>query len=205
MRKAVLFTIFSLILASGTALADGIDGRLGFTGRAGALVHLQDDFISGSTATRTGLAAGGGLILGFGNNFAAEIEVSQAPSLDATEVGGSKKYEATLTDVAFGFQYRIAPDNRLVPYLGAGVDFIRGNLSQAGGPKFDLDWTEGGHVNAGFDYFITKGIAFTTDMRGVFAFAGDVKSGGIKVGDYHPTSFIGTVGIRLFLPEGVFN
>ena len=76
-----------------------------------------------------------------------------------------------------------------------------GTLKNVSGTNYDLDWTEGAHVNIGLDYIINKGIAFTTDVRGLLVLEGDMRNAGAKVGKFDPVSFIGTVGIRLFLPE----
>lgn len=202
MRKAFLLAIVLLsLLYTGTATAETIKGRFGIYGKGGAIVPLQDDFISGSSGTRPGPATGGGIIFGFTKNFAAEIDVTHAPSFDV-EVSGSKAYEAKYTDVALGVQYRMNSDSRVVPYIGLGADFIRGHLKQTTtDAEYRLDWTEGGHVNLGVDYFITRGIAFTVDARGIYAFKGDVKNGSTKVGKWDPMSFVGTLGIRLMLPE----
>ena len=201
MRRVILLTTITFILATGTAMAAGIDGRFGLTGKVGALVPLQDDFISSTTESKTGFAFGGGLIYGFCKNFAAELDVTHVSTLDV-ERSGLKVGDVSMTDVSLGLQYRFTPDNRLVPYIGAGADFITGEFTNESGNKFGLDWTAGGHVNAGIDYFVTKGIALNADVRGVFAAKGDMKSTNFE---YDPTSFIGTVGIRLFLPENIFN
>ena len=203
MRRASLMAFVSLIVLTGTAMGASLDGRLGVTGKAGALVPLQDDFISSTSESRTGFAAGGGLIFGFCRNFAAEVDVTHVPNLDV-EISGSKAYEAKLTDVAVGIQYRFYSDNRVVPFVGAGLDFIKGRLENVSGANYNLNWTQGCHANAGIDYFVTPGIAFTAELRGVVALEGDVKDGNMKVGDYDPTSFIGTVGIRLMLPKSAF-
>jgi outer membrane protein len=203
MRKVMFLATLALILVGQTALADSLNGRFGITGKAGGLIPLQDDFISGTTNSKAGLAAGGGLIYGISNNFALEVDVTHAMNLEG-EIAGVKAYEASFTDIALGVQYRIASENRLVPFFGAGVDFIKGDLKNTLGAHFDLDWTEGGHVNVGLDYFLTRGIALTADLRGVIAFDGDMKSGGSKVGTYDPMSFIGTLGFRLMLPENSF-
>ena len=204
MRRVILLATLTIILATGTAMADSIDGRLGLTGKAGVLVPLKDDFISNTTESKTGFAFGGGLIYGFGKNFAAELDVTHVPKLDV-EISGSKAYEASFTDLSLGVQYRFAPENRLVPFVGAGVDFIKGDLTNISGAKYDLEWTAGGHVNAGLDYFINRGIALNADFRGVYTAKGDIKDGDVWVGEYDPMSFIGTVGVRFFLPENVFN
>ena len=204
MRRVILLITITFILATGTAMADSIDGRLGLTGKAGVLVPLKDDFISSTSESKTGFAFGGGLIYGFGKNFAAELDVTHVPKLDV-EISGSKVFEASFTDLALGVQYRFTPENRLVPFVGAGVDFIKGDLTNISGAKYDLEWTAGGHANAGLDYFVTRSIALTADFKGVFTAKGDIRNGDVWVGEYDPMSFIGTLGIRLFLPENTFN
>ena len=203
MRRTILLALLALTVLTGTALADSLDGRLGLTGKGGVLDPLQDDFVSSTSKSRAGLSGGGGLIFGFGRNFAAEVDVTHVPGLDV-EMSGSKVFDATLTDVALGIQFRVTPENRLVPYFGAGVDFIKGSLKTLEGVEYDMDWTEGGHVSLGFDYFITRGITFTAELRAILAAKGDVTSAGLKVGDYNPNSFIGTVGIRLLLPQSSY-
>jgi len=200
MRRVMLLSTLTIILSAATALASGIDGRFGITGKAGALVPLKDDFIGGSTGSDPGLAAGGGIIFGLGNNLA--IEVDAIHLMKSNVSSGASSAEASLTDVGLGLQYRFGPDNRLVPFIGGGADFIKGELKNSSDVTFNLDWTVGGHVNAGFDFFVTKGIALTVDTRGLFAADGDVKGTPLK---YNPMSFIGTVGIRLFLPEHPFD
>jgi outer membrane protein len=183
-------------------MAASIDGRFGLTGKAGIIVPLKDDFISSTSGAKTGVTFGGGLIYGFCKNFAAELDVTHVPKLDV-EISGSKAYEASFTDLSLGVQYRFTPEKRLVPYLGAGADFIKGDLTHISGAQYDLGWTAGGHINAGLDYFITRGIALTADFRGVFTDKGDIKDGDIWKGEYDPMSFIGTIGVRLFLPENL--
>ena len=200
MRRISLLATMIFILITGTALGASLDGRLGLTGKAGVLLPLQDDFISSTNEARAGLAAGGGLIFGFARDFAAEVDVTRAPSFDV-EISGSKAYEASLTDIAVGAQYRFGPERRLVPFLDGGADFLKGGLQHITGAHYNLEWTEGGHAGAGLDYFLTEGIALTAEVRGLFAFDGDIKSGGVKVGTYDATSFIGTFGIRLVLPK----
>lgn len=200
MRRVIFLATVTLTLIGSTAFAGSLNGRFGITGKGGALVPLNDDFIGDTSKSRTGFATGGGLIFGFCRDFAAEIDVTHVPKLDV-EVSGHKVYEATLTDVALGVQYRVPTRSRMVPFFGAGVDFVRGELKYLTGTKYDLDWTVGGHIDVGADYFLTRGIALTADLRGVAAAEGDIESGDIKRGHYQPMSFIGTVGVRLILPE----
>jgi len=201
--RQLLLIILMIIFSTSTVLADNIGGRLGLTGKAGVLMPLKNDFISGTSESKTGFAAGGGLIYGINSNFAAELDITHVPSLDV-EISGSKAFEASITDLSLGIQYRFMPEKHLVPFIGAGVDFIKGDLEHVAGNSHDLDWTAGGHVNAGVDYFVTRGIALTADFKGIFAAAGDIKTGSIKVGEYDPTSFVGTFGVRLFLPVNFY-
>lgn len=178
-------------------MAQSINGRLGLSGKVGLFVPLNDDLVTGASASKTGLAAGGGVIYGLSDNLAAELDITHMPTLDV-EQGGEKVGEASLTDVSLGIQYRFTPERPLVPYLGAGLDFINGDFKNQSGQKYDFDWSVGGHLSAGADYFLTKGVAFTAEIKGIFAAKGDIKSTGSQ---YDPTGFAGTVGLRLFFPE----
>lgn len=198
MRRLFILTIVALSMTSVNALAENIAGRLGVTARVGATVPLNDDFIRGTSETDAGFAAGGGLIYGFSEHLAADVEVLHMPQLDVSS-NGVKLFEAAVTDVALGLQFRFQTNNRLVPYVGFGPDFITGDLKFVNGTNHKLDWTYGGHINLGFDWFINKGIAFTSDVRGVYAADGDVL-GDIN-GKYRPQWFQGTVGFRMMLPE----
>jgi outer membrane protein len=200
MYKNILIAILVIACASSSAFADTIANRLGFTGRAGVAVPVNDDFINGTSETKAGFAAGGGLIYGFGDYLAAELDVSYLPKLDV-KTGGVKSYEARLTDIGLGLQYRITPGRQLVPFVGAGVDFINGRLKHVSGNSYDLDWTYGGHINAGLDWFLTKGVALTADFRAVRAMSGDILSGSSKVSEYDPFWVQGTFGARFILPE----
>lgn len=198
--KSILLTIAALLLIAVNAPAESINGRLGVVARIGATVPVNDDFIKGTSDTKAGLSAGGGFIYGFSDRLAADVEVHHMPQLDV-EANGMKTYEASITDVALGIQYRFLTGNKIVPYIGLGPDFITADLKHINGTGYKLDWTYGGHVNLGFDWFITPGIAMTTDFRGVYAMDGDVLSGSSKVSEYSPQWFQGTIGFRLMLPK----
>ena len=196
MRRAILLIILILTMVTGTALTDSLNGRFGFTGKGVALAALQDDFISTRSGSKAGPAAGAGLICGLGKNFVAEIDVNHVPEQDV-EMPGSKVFEASLADKALGMQ------DRLVPFFAAGIDFMKGTFKAVAGAGYDLDWSVGGHASAGVDYFITSGIALTAEPRRLLAAKGDIGSAGIRVGEYEPRSFIGTLGIRLILPQSL--
>lgn len=197
MLRGIVFIIIIVIMAAAPTMAYETEGRLGVTVKAGALAPLRDDFIDRTSDTDTDLAYGGGLIYGFTRHLAGELDVTHAPALDVTQ-GGLKVGEASMTDVSLGLQYRFAPETRIVPYLGAGFDFITGEFTNLTDDDFNLDWTVGGHVNAGIDWFLNKSIALSVDVRGVYAAKGSMESTSL---DYDPTSLIATVGFRLLLPD----
>lgn len=200
MRRLILFTVLITALTVTTAMADTIANRFGFTGRVGFATPLEDDFINNTSDAKTGTAWNAGVIYGFNDNLAAELEFSYLSGIDI-EIGGTKAYEAKLTDYSLGLQYRFMPDKPLVPYVGIGVDFINGDLDHVAINSYDMDWTYGGHVNAGLDWFLTKGIALSADFRCTAAASGDVNRGPLKVTEYDPFWFQGTFGFRLILPE----
>lgn len=202
MRNIILILCAILLITSGTASAQSIAGRWGVTGKIGATVPVESDFIAGTSDTDTGFSGGGGLIYGLNDQLALDVEVFHMPQLDV-EVGGVKAYEAEVTDIALGLQYRFPGKSPLVPYLGIGADFIRGSLEHVSGNSYKMDWTFGGHVNAGLDWFVTPGIAFTADLRGVYAADGDITSGSAEVSEYSPGWVQGTVGVRLMLPANL--
>lgn len=209
MRHLSLLLVPVLLLTTGTAFADSIGGRFGITGKVGVSAPLRDRFISSSTVTgdseaKPSFAGGGGIIYGIGRNVAVEVEAMRVPNMDV-EIGGVKAYEASFTDLSIGLQYRFMPDRRLVPMIGAGADFIKGELTATTGAGYSMDWTVGGHAGAGLDFFITRGIVFTADVRGIYTVRGDIKAGDTKVGRYDPLSVLGTLGFRLFIPETAYR
>lgn len=202
MRKVTVLAFIALSLLAVNAMAESIDGRLGLTGKLGVIVPLANSEIKGSTfwLSDTGFAAGGGLIYGFGKNFAAELDVTHVPSLDVKMGTGAKISEAQFTDVSLGLLYRIMPAHRFVPYIGGGADFIKGDIENT-----SLDWTVGGHANGGLDYFVNNSIVLNIDCRAVFAEKSDIQMNGVNVGKFDPMNVVTTFGVRLFLPENWWN
>jgi outer membrane protein len=197
MRRIIVLAVITLSLIASSAMAENINGRLGLTIKAGIIVPLKDLEINGAEIGEhsPGFAGGGGLIYGLGNNFAAELDITHAPSTEV-KINGVKVGDEQTTDYSLGLQYRIMPDNHLVPFVGLGADFIKGDIENS-----SIDWTYGGHVNGGLDYFINKSIALTADLKFVFGVKSDITNNNVPVGKYDPMSFIGTFGVRLFLPE----
>lgn len=197
MRRFIILTVVALSLVAGNAMAESIKGRLGLTGKLGFIVPLKDLTLNGAAnrELNTGLAGGGGLIYGLGDNCALELDVTHAPAMDV-KIGGVKQGELQTTDISLGLQYRIMPEHHLVPYIGVGADFIKGDIENS-----TVDWTYGGHANVGVDCFVNRSIALTADFKYVFGAKGDILLNDVKIGKYDPMSFIGTFGVRLFLPE----
>lgn len=200
MRKLIIAATLMLTITATAAMADSVANRLGASVRLGAMVPLNNDFIKDANSTTPSFAVGGGLMYSFGDLLAAEVEVMQMPKLDVKS-GGIKSYEASITDVAMGVQFRFLTKNSIVPYLALGPDLITADLKHVNGAGYSLDWTYGGHAAIGADWFVTPGIAMNLDLKGVYAADGDVLSGGSVVSKYRPQWFQSTVGLRMFLPE----
>ena len=198
MRRIIVMAVVALSLVAGTAMAESINGRLGLTGKAGFIVPLKDlvDNSGGELGEHNiGFAGGGGLIYGLGNCFALELDITHAPSTEV-KLAGVKVGDQQTTDYSLGLQYRIMPSHHLVPYVGLGADFIKGDIENS-----KIDWSYGGHVNGGLDYFLNKSVAVVADLKFVFGVKSDITINNVPVGKYDPMSFIGTFGVRLFLPE----
>lgn len=198
-RYVMLVTV--LTLCTTTAMAENINHRLGLTGKLGFMVPLtnsQDSHINNTAfelSSNAAFTGGGGIIYGLGKYFALEADITYVPSLDVV-TGSTKVAEGEFFDWGLGVQYRMLPDSRLVPYVGVGADFIKGNIEDT-----TLDWTFGGHVNAGLDYFITKGVALNVDCRALLAQKSDIIMNGKSVGKFDPMNVTATFGARFFLPQ----
>lgn len=203
MRKhLVLFcAVISMSLTAGTALAaDSIEGKLGVTGRLGFLAPSDSEAFATPSRLNTdiGFIGGGGLIYGVNNNFAVELDITHS-EFDADRAGFREGDFAT-TNISLGAQYRFVNlgTRRLVPYVGAGLDLLVNDFSSDSGVKADVDTIAGAHVSGGVDYFLTNQIALTAEVKGLIAPDADINSGGIKVGNYDPTSLSTTFGVRYF-------
>jgi len=178
----------TLSLAAGAAMADSIKGKVGVTGKIGFMIPADGDMYSHDNKTDIGFIGGGGLIYGIDNHFAAEIDVTRS-SFD------SDYAEFGVTNIALGAQYRFVLEHpRLVPYLGAGLDILVNDADQGR----SVDTTVGVHAGVGVDYFIMKQLALTTEARLLVAPDADVYGPGGKVGNFDPTGFSTTFGVRYF-------
>lgn len=189
-----------LILAAGTAAAESIKGRIGVSGRLG--VHVPSDTDTTLSyqelETDAGFLGGGGIIFGITDSLALEVDVTHY-WFDGN-YAGIKVEEFSTTDISLGMQYRFSNLSlgQLVPYVGGGVDILLSDTSDLYGEEGDVDTVPGVHANGGIDYFFTKQLAATAEMKVVVAPKADIKFRGIKTGDYDPTSFSTTVGLRYF-------
>jgi outer membrane protein len=195
MKKLIIITCLAsaVALTAGTAMADSIKGRVGVTGKVGFLLPADNDSDFFNNKTDAGFIGGASLIYGFDDHFAAELEVSR------TEFG-SETGDFGVTNVSLGGQYRFAlPSHQLVPFVGAGVDILVSDYDPSDGSRRNVDTTVGAHLTAGVDYFITKQLALTAEAKVVAAANTSITDGfGDHRGDFDPSSFSSTVGIRYF-------
>ena len=180
-------------LSAGTAGADSIKGKLGVTGKLGLLVPADNRSDSFHNSTDTGLVGGGGLIYGIDNHFAIELEGTRTSF-------GSETGDFGVTDISLGGQYRFAsPNIHLVPYLGAGLDVLVSDYSPNDGSLQDVDTKAGVHLAGGVDYFLQRQLALTAELRGLLAPNAAINDRfGNHVGNFDPSNFSGTVGVRYF-------
>ena len=195
MKKLIIITCLASAIAmtAGTAMADSIQGRLGVTGKIGFLIPADNDSDFFNNKTDTGFVGGASLIYGIDDHFAAELEVSRTAF-------GSQTGDFGITNVSLGAQYRFALANhQLVPFLGAGVDILVSDYDPNDGSSQSVDTTVGAHLSAGVDYFIAKQLALTAEAKLVAAPNADITNGfGDHTGNFDPSSFSGTVGLRYF-------
>ncbi|GFO55371.1 outer membrane protein [Geomonas sp. Red276] len=194
MKKLIIACLAAtLSLTAATAGAESISGRVGLTGRVGFQVPADNESDFFHNSTDTGIVGGGGIIYGIDSRFAVEAEVTRSGF-------GSETGDFGVTDVSFGGQYRFANlDRRFVPYLGAGLDILLSDYYPYGGGTRDVDTTVGVHLSGGLDYFIQRQLAFTAELKGVLAPDTDINDRfGTHVGNFDPSSFSGTFGLRYF-------
>jgi outer membrane protein len=177
-----------LTLTTGLAMADSIKGKVGVTGKIGFLIPADNDIGPYKNNTDPGFIGGGGFIYGIDDHFAAEIDITRTSfESDFGKFG--------TTNLSLGGQYRFAISQpQIVPYLGAGLDILMNDADQGR----NVDTTVGVHGSAGVDYFITKRLALTTELKLVVAADSDITSAGGKVGNFNPNSFSTTFGVRYF-------
>ncbi|MRR53371.1 MAG: porin family protein [Deltaproteobacteria bacterium] len=203
MKKLIILScaVFALALTAGTSVAaDSISDRLGVSGRIGFLVPEDSDafFVPSRLETDVGFIGGGGLIYGINKNFAAEFDITHS-EFDA-DLAGFRAGDFSTTYISFGAQYRFVDlgTQRLVPYLGAGLDILVNDFTFDDGDNASVDTVAGAHLSGGVDYFLTNQLALTAEVKGLLAPDADISVEGVKVGNYNPTSLSTTFGIRFF-------
>jgi outer membrane protein len=193
---AVACLAASVGLFSGTARAENIGGRVGVTGKLGFVVPEDNDAEFGSgrrNKTDTGIIGGVGIMYGIDSNWAAEWNATHSAfDSDTGEFG--------VTNLSAGMQYRfrLAEPRELVPYAGAGLDIILTDYDPNDGTSRDVDTTLGAYLSGGADFFLTRDLALTAEAKVLLAREADITDGGRHSGDFDPTAFSSTIGVRYF-------
>lgn len=196
MKKLIVLACLAttVSLTAGTAMADSIKGKLGVTGKVGFISPADNNAEYYDNRTDTGFVAGGGLIYGIDDHIAVEVDLTRASF-------GSDTGDFGVTNLSFGGQYRFALSSRqLVPYVGAGLDILISDYDENGGLSSDVDTTVGVHASGGIDFFLQRNLALTGEAKLVVAPDTRItdRQTGNHAGDFDPTSFSTTVGIRYF-------
>jgi len=205
MKKIAIGACLAIIVSTASnALADSIRDKFGVTGRIGFLIPADSEFTDAphyrQSDNDTGLIGGGGLLYGIDRNWAAELEITQA-EFRAHDGFGYEDGDFSTTNISLGAQYRFVdlPDNRLVPYAGAGLDILLNDFSPVDGTGGDVDNVLGIHASGGVDYFVQKQFALTGQLKVLLAPDADVHDfSGAKVGNFDPSSVSMTFGVRYF-------
>lgn len=216
-RTLFMFCVAAMLtMAAGVAMADSIQGRLGVTGRIGFINPADSDIGPFNVETDTDFIGGGGFIYGVTENIATELDITHA------NFGADGGVGFDVTNISLGAQYRLLnlPVRHLVPYAGVGFDILLNDINGVrvitnfADPNFppppafptirrvdeaSVDDTVGVHLSAGVDYFFQRQLAITAEMKGVIALDADITAPGIgKVGNFDPSSFSMTYGVRYF-------
>jgi outer membrane protein len=196
MRKLVLVAACAVLTAflAGNAAAADLRGRLAVTGKVGVINPAKSERVDPNgngtlvVSTDAGFIGGGGLLFGVDDNIAMELEVTHA--IFHTAGFG----QADVTNLSIGAQYRFPENQRLIPYLGAGIDVLINDL-----PNNTANTVLGLHIAGGMDYMLQRYVALNAEVKGVEAFSADVKDfNGSKAGQFDPSNFSFTLGARFF-------
>ncbi len=104
----------------------------------------------------------------FTRNIAAELvatyPVSHNINLSGTDIGGLKELPPTLN-----LQYHFDPLGLVMPYVGAGVTYMRTwDSSAAGGALTTSQNNWGADLQVGMDYALTKHWLFNVDVKKIW-------------------------------------
>lgn len=196
MRKLFILAVCATLTAllADNAAAQDLRGRLAITGRVGVInpANSEKEVPGVGTLvvnTDAGFIGGGGFLFGVDDNIAAELDITRS-SFHASAGFG----QAEVTNLSIGAQYRLPERQRLVPYLGAGINVLINDL-----PHNTAETTLGMHLAAGIDYLLQRQVSLTAEVNGVEAFSSDVKDfAGNRIGKFDPSNVSFTVGARFF-------
>lgn len=195
MKKLIVLACLAttISMTAGAAMAESIKGRVGISGKIGFMSPADNESDFYHNRTDSGTIAGVGLMYGFDDHIAGEIEVSR------TEFG-SQTGDFGVTNLSIGGQYRFAISPRqLVPYIGIGLDILSSDYDPNDKVSRDIDSTLGVHVSGGLDYFLQKNLALNAEVKLVAAHETNIKEwDGYHSGNFDPSSLSTTVGIRFF-------
>lgn len=193
MRRFFLLSAAALLLAAAmtaNAQAESIKGRLGVTARIGIInpadSELDSQYGKMVVSTNAGFIGGGGFLFGVDDSVAVEMDVTKS-SFHTSDFG-----TANITDVAVGAQYRFPERQRVVPYVGGGLDVLINDLHN----KY-TNTTIGGHLSAGADLIVSREAALTAEIKAVESFHADTDSNGYH-GEFDPSNVSVTFGARFF-------
>lgn len=194
MKKTLVVVVLAAItMAAGSAHADSIKGKIGATARIGFVSPHDSDLGDRRIKPDIGIIGGGGLIYGVTDTMAAEFDITRSDAAsDFPRSGGAGSLG--VTNISLGGQYRfLVTPTALVPYVGAGLDILISDYRH-----YNVDSVVGIHLSGGIDYFLTKQLALTAELKGVIAPEADIRDNGGKQGNFDPSSIATTFGVRFF-------
>ena len=200
MKKGLVFFCIALMLtmAAGAASAEDIAGKFGVTGRIGFLVPADSEAtVYGADiqniSTGVGFVGGGGFLYGINRNFAAELDITYT-GFTGDRVFSS--FDFNIINIALGGQYRFKEMSKFTPYVGLGLNILFNGADNG----YNVDTVPGIHLAGGVDYFLTKNLALNSELKFVVAPNADITTyGGLKVGNFDPSSFSMIFGVRYFI------
>ncbi len=131
----------------------------------------------------------------FTKNIAAELiatyPVSHSINVSGSDIGGLKELPPTLN-----LQYHFDPLGQLIPYVGAGVTYMRTWDSRAAGGALTTSQSNwGGDLQIGMDYTIDKHWSFNVDVKKIWISADVQTVGGSKVLTANVNPLLAGVGV----------
>lgn len=194
MKKLLTLSACALLLAAalaGNAAAEDLRGRFAVSGKIGITNPAESELDSPAgrlvVSTDAGFIGGLGFMFGVDDHVAVELDVTRS-TFHTSHFG-----TADITDVSVGAQYRFPERQRVVPYLGAGVDVLVNDL----GDHY-TNTTLGAHLSAGVDCMLNRQAALNLEVKGIESFTADVDGPNGRNGEFDPSSVAVTIGARFF-------